>query len=912
MQKRARAFVLEWQDESSEHAEAQSWWNDFFEVFGVRRKGHAAFEWTATRASTGGLGSIDVFMPGVMLGEHKSLGKGGDIAVAQALDYLAGGDVSEAQMPRYVVTCDFAKINLRDLESDDPPLEFPIKELPKHVQKFAFLGGYEAPRRKAGAAEAVSIKAAREMAKLQQALYGDRDVDPDSHEAEDRAIFMTRLLFLLYADDVVGLWEPKAFERYIRNHTVPDGSDTGSALALLFQLLDTAVGKRSPNLPDDLACFPYVNGHIFEQRPDIPYFTSDMRSALLRAVAIDWSGISPAIFGSLFQGLSTREERRASGEHYTSETNILKLARPLFLDELEDRLQRSWSSTTELKKLRDHLGELRFLDPACGCGNFLIIAYREVANIEFRILARIRDLQTVENPGQGALDPTWDLKVTPDHFSGIETGWWPAKIAETAMFLTQHLVTQHLAQLGEPPSILPITRAVNIVHGNALRLDWSDVLPPSDTTYVYGNPPFLGHATRDAEQAEELRDAWGRDDISRLDYVTAWHAKTLAYLGDRPAAWAFVSTNSITQGDQVPRLFRPIFDAGWRIKFAHRTFAWGSEASGKAAVHCVIVGFARPETFAPRLFVYDHVNGPPRETTVARVNPYLADAPDVLVDARERPLSPQMPSVYFGAMPRDDGNLVVEPADYATVVADPIAAKYVRPYRGSQELLHGQERWCLWLTNLDPRDLATSPVLKTRIAAVRAFRAKSSAASTRQMAETPHLFGQRPPEHLVPYLCIPRVVSENYRRFPVARFGPEVITSDAAFTADDPDGFAFAIVSSAAFLAWQKAIGGRLKSDMRFGATLSWNNFPLPNIAETRRQAIIEAGAAVLMARTVHAGASLSDLYNAPAIPSNLLDAHKDLDRAVDAALGFRKSPTSDELLARLFDLYADMTGIHA
>lgn len=590
MRSRARKFVSDWQGEGRENSAAQTWWNEFFGIFGVERRQVATFERWATRASTGNKGRIDVFMPHVMIAEHKSLGKDEGAAHGQAMDYLQGGDIKREEFPRYIVSCDFGAIELHDLESDDQPLKFPLKDLPKHVQRFAFLGGYEAPRRAAPAGEAVSIKAAKQMARLQAALYptpvaGDGG-GADDHAEMQQAIFMTRLLFLLYADDVIGLWEVKDFDRYIRNHTVDDGSDTGPALQQLFQVLDTPRDKRSPNLPDDIDAFPYVNGSLFEERIDVPYFTRAMRAALLHAIEIDWSGISPAIFGSLFQGLSTREQRREAGEHYTTEKNILKTIRPLFLDELEERLQAAWTSKPELEKLRAHLGDLRFLDPACGCGNFLIVAYREVASIEFRIVKRLRELA---GDTRYTLDPTWDLRVTPDHFAGIEINWWPVKIAQTAMFLTEHLVTQHLAELGEPPSILPIVHSARILHANALRIDWNDAIPASDTTYVFGNPPFLGHATRDEAQAQELRDAWGREDISRLDYVTAWHAKALQYLEDRAAAWAFVSTNSITQGDQVPRLFRPILDAEWQIKFAHRTFAWDSEAGGKAAVHCVIV-----------------------------------------------------------------------------------------------------------------------------------------------------------------------------------------------------------------------------------------------------------------------------------------------------------------------------------
>jgi len=746
------------------------------------------------------------------------------------------------------------------------------------------------------------------MAKLQDALY-PRRVSPDDEDADkqemQRAVFMTRLLFLLYADDVVGLWEHKDLDRFIRRHTVEDGSDTGAALQTLFQVLDTAPSGRSPNLPDDLNAFPYVNGGIFEQRIDVPYFTRAMRAALLHAIEIDWSGISPAIFGSLFQGLSTRDERRAGGEHYTTEKNILKTIRPLFLDELEERLQVAWNSKTDLVKLRDHLGRLRFLDPACGCGNFLIVAYRDAASMEFRIMRRVREL---DGDAGYTLDPTWDLCVTPDHFAGIEISWWPAKIAETAMFLTEHMVTQQLAEIGDPPSILPIKHAAHIVHANALRADWNDAVAASDTTYVFGNPPFLGDSTRDKDQLADLQAAWGSIELSRLDFVTGWHAKALQYLEAAPRSrFAFVTTNSITQGDQVRLLFPPIFDGGWRIRFAHRTFAWESEASGKAAVHCVIVGFDRATSPPPRLFAYESPKAEPRETRAEQINPYLVDGPVVIVEKRGKPLSPGLPEVLYGSKPTDDGNFMVAAEDLDRFLQDPIAAKYLRPFVGAAELINGKERWCLWLRDAIPSDVRSSPLLRERVAKVDAFRKGSRAQSTREYPH-PHLFRQfGQPD--VDWVCIPRHFSARREFATVARFAPDVINSDANFSAEDPDGLLLGLISSSMFIAWQRAVGGRLKSDLRFASTITWNNFPLPHLSDNHRAAIIDAGRAVEAARAVHPGQSLADLYDPLAMPRNLRDAHGALDKVVDAAFGFRKKPADELRLARLFELYAQMTG---
>lgn len=907
MQSRARKFVADWQGETRENAEAQSWWNDFFDIFGVARREVASYERWAKRASTGRQGRIDVFMPSVMIAEHKSLGKDAGRGVSQAEDYLRGGDIGPHEYPRFVVSCDFERITLDDLESDDPAFWFKLKDLPKYVQRFAFLGGYVPPRRRQVEGEAVSVKAARSMSALHEVLLGDVDTDEDSHQAEQAAVFMTRILFLLYGDDAVGLWEPGSFEAYVKNSTSLDGSDVGPAIAYLFQILDTPPARRSATLSPLLSMFPYVNGGLFSARVDIPDFTAEMRQALLSACELDWAGISPAIFGSLFQGLTSREQRRANGEHYTTEPNILKVLRPLFLDEFEERLQLAWTSPTELNKLRSELGGYRYLDPACGCGNFLIVAYREMADIEYRIIARTRELS-----GQidYALDATWGLQVTPDQFGGIEINWWPAKIAETAMFLTQHRVTQRLGDIGEPPSILPIKQAASIVHQNALNVDWTEATAPGPrATYVFGNPPFIGQYSKSAEQTEDMKRAWGRYYDGYLDYVTAWHAKALGYLkGADKSRFGFVTTNSITQGQPVPALFGPIFKDGWRIRFAHRTFAWTSEATGKAAVHCVIVGFDKNADGPARLWKYETPKSEPAEVYSRSINPYLVDGPSVLVDKRSRPLSPHLSPVLYGSKPTDGGYLISEGDEAKELRSDPVAGKYMRPFVGARELINGGDRWCLWLESVSPQDLRDSDVLRERVDGVRRFRLESPKEATRSLALTPAVFAERR-QPTVPYLCIPSVVSEQRPYLTCGRFGPEVVTSNLAFTAPDIDGFLFGIISSATFMVWQRTVGGRLKSDLRFSNTIVWNNFPLTEMTELQRARVIAAGEDVLKAREEHPGRSLADLYHPLAMPQGLVAAHRNLDRTVDSIFGFRKTPTTFERQERLFDKFAQLTG---
>ena len=505
------------------------------------------------------------------------------------------------------------------------------------------------------------------------------------------------------------------------------------------------------------------------------------------------------------------------------------------------------------------------------------------------------------------------LKVNLDHFYGIEIDEWPARIAETAMFLIDRQCDLKLTQqLGWAPDRLPVQEQATIKVGNALTLDWSELLAPTANVIVAGNPPFLGHATRSEQQAQELRDAWGKDDISRLDYVTGWHARALRYFREHDGLWAFVTTNSITQGDPVPHLFGPIFDAGWRIKFAHRTFPWTSEAAGKAAVHCVIVGFVRGQQPQHRLFEHPEP-GRIVERSAASINAYLVDGPQVFIIKRTTPLSPGLPAATFGNMPRDDGNLIVEAGDYDDVASDSIALKYVRPFLGSEEVLRGKSRWCLWMTELDPSDLERSPLLAGRVAAVRAFRLRSSAASTRQMAHTPHLFGQRPGLHSRPYVIIPRVSSELRRFYAVRHVPANVIASDATFTAPDPTGYLFAIMSSSMFMAWQKAVGGRLKSDLRFSNTIVWNNLPLPAVDPSPRAKIIAAGEGVQVARDLQPDRSLAQLYASESMAAALVAAHDHLDELVDHAFGAKRTCASEAerqqvLFARYEELAAPLT----
>lgn len=756
-------------------------------------------------------------------------------------------------------------------------------------------------------------RASKLMVKLYSAIEKQY---PAGYNAEQRdheiSVSLARVLFLLFGDDTE-MWTTEQFQDFIKDHTARDGSDIGQRVNRLFEILNRAPTNRA-GWPPELTAFPYVNGGIFAEPINLPSLDQAFRDAVLEACEVDWSTISPAIFGSMFQSVRDAKTRRELGEHYTSEENIKKTLDPLFLDDLRAEFAACLGRDTDRKKLNslhtlwDRLGAIRFMDPACGCGNFIITAYKQLRLIELDVMFAIQEL---EGYSQLSFDPKLALKVSLENFYGIEIDEWPARIAETAMYLVDRQCDLQLAErFGEPPNRLPIERQANIKVGNALQLDWKSFCPPSENTIIAGNPPFLGDSTRTRAQLADLQTAWGGNKVlSRMDYVTGWHAKTLDYYGDIDSAWAFVTTNSISQGDGVPRLFGEIFERRWQIKFAHRTFAWSSEASGAAAVHCVIVGFTRNPDRLRGLYSYTNPAGAPVLERVPFINAYLLNGPNVLVEKRTKPLHVGLPQAPKGSEPAEGGWLLVDSAAYDEVAADPIARKYLRPFRGARELLWNEERWCLWLVDSTAEERSSSPILRDRIEEVRKARASSRSPIVQESAAYPHLFRIIKQPNTA-YVCIPRHVSESREIFPVAHFDPEVICGDANSLAKDPDGYLFALISSRMFLAWQKAVGGRLESRLRFGSTLTWNTFPLPEVSEAKRQQIIAAGEGVLAARALTPDLSLGELYAPGKTPEAVRTAHAALDREVDGAFGARKPIEAEERrLELLFASYQKLTG---
>lgn len=895
---RAIAFSKDWSAETSERAEAQSFWNAFFHVFGIERRRVATFEKQVAIARDGHKlkhGRIDGFWKGMLLIEHKSAGQSLDRAFAQAVDYFDG--VPERDLPRYVLVSDFMRLRLHDLDTG-AETEFDLRDLHKHIKRFGFIAGYQAQVIKPQ--DPVNIRAAEQMGKLHDALKAS------GYEGHPLEVLLVRLLFCLFADDT-GIFQPaQAFRAWVEERTAADGSDLGPQLAQLFQVLNTPEDKRSRALDEQVQAFPYVNGKLFTEALPLAAFTAAMRESLLDACAIDWSAISPAIFGALFQSIMDAKARRHLGAHYTSEENILKVIKPLFLDELWAEFHRIKGNRNRLFEFHKKLRTLNFLDPACGCGNFLVITYRELRLLELEVL------RAAYQDGQQLIDIHQRLAVDVDQFHGIEIEEFPAQIAQVALWLIDHQMNVLAGEeFGLYFARIPLKATPHIVHGNALRLDWEYVLPATRCSYVFGNPPFLGHQNRTREQAEDMTHVWGHEGrFGRLDFVTCWYRLTTNYLErNRSALAAFVSTNSVCQGEQVGILWSWLFARGIAIRFAHRTFRWSNEASGNAAVHCVIVGFGfEPGNFRT-IYEYESVDGEAHATNAVNINPYLVDAPNVIFPSRTQ--TPEgLPLLTKGSQPTDGGHLILTDAERTELTSrDPLAGNWLRPYVGAEELLHDGKRWCLWLKDISPHELRKSDHVMARVQAVREARLKSPTASVRDFAAYPTLFTQdRQPTRR--YLAIPAHTSENRLFIPLAFLLPTVIASNAMRICEDATEYHFGVLSSTMHNAWVRYTCGRLKSDYRYEPSV-YNNFPWPESPGDAPSAAIEAAAqAVLATRAQFPGSTLADLYDPLAMPPALLKAHQKLDAAVDAAYGRKGFKTDAERVAFLFELYQRYTSL--
>ena len=889
---RAFDFTKEWKDESREQAEAKSFWDDFFNVFGISRRRVATFEEPVKKLNDQ-YGFIDLFWKGTLLIEHKSRGKDLDKAYSQALDYFAG--LQEHELPKYVLVSDFERFRLYDLDEKSEH-EFHISEFPQHVKLFGFIAGYQ--KRSFKEEDPVNIRAAELMGRLHDQL---KDSGYSGHPLE---VYLVRLLFCLFADDT-GIFEKDTFKEFIELKTRQDGSDLGSNLAQYFQVLNTPVEKRLKTLDEHMNQFPYVNGTLFEEPLPIAAFDSKMRAILLQCCGLDWGKISPAIFGSLFQSVMNPQERRNLGAHYTSEKNILKLIKPLFLDELWAEFDKVKSNRKKLEEFHRKIAALKFLDPACGCGNFLVITYRELRLLE---LAVLRELY---KGGQQILDISSIIWVDVDQFYGIEIDEWPARIAEAAIWLMDHQMNMRISEeFGQYYARLPLRKSAKIVQANALRVDWQSVVPKAELNYILGNPPFVGSKFQDAAQRKDMEFIFdGVKNGKTLDFVTAWYLLSAKFIKGMTTKVAFVSTNSISQGEQVGVLWAELIQKqNMYIHFAHRTFKWSNEARGAAAVYCVIIGFAGYDILEKRLFEYEDIKGEPHELKVRHINPYLVDGINVFLQSRSKTIC-DVPDIGIGNKPIDDGNYLFTLEEKEEFIRkEPNSAKYFHPWMGAIEFLHGKKRWVLWLGNVSPNELKKMPLVMERIEAVRKYRQESKSKPTQEIAKTPTRFHvENMPKSN--YLLIPEVSSERRKYIPIGFIPPEIISSNLVKISSEASLYDFGILTSLMHMTWVNYTCGRLESRYRYSKDLVYNNYPWPESpspAQIKR--VEEKAQAVLDARAQFPDSSLADLYDPLTMPPQLVKAHQALDKAVD--LCYRPQPFTSETarIEYLFELYNKYT----
>ncbi|MBV5308347.1 DNA methyltransferase [Chromatium okenii] len=890
---RALKFSQEWATECAEDAEGKSFLDDFFRIFGVPRRRVASFEQRVNKAD-GRSGYIDLIWKGVLLIEQKSRGKDLSRAYAQAIDYFSG--LKDCDLPRYLLVCNFSHFRLYDLEAATRH-EFALAELHQNVHLFGFIAGYKTTAYQEQ--DPVNIRAAEAMGKLHNTMqtigYAGAEVE----------IYLMRLVFCLFAD-ATSIFEVNQFRDLIANRTAEDGHDLAQWLDHLFQVLNTPETQRLTTLDEQLAAFPYINGRLFEKRLNTAAFNEAMREQLLACCRLNWRDISPAIFGALFQSVKSKEQRRAAGEHYTSEQNILKLIRPLFLDALHTELTQIGKQKIKLFAFQQKLAALTFLDPACGCGNFLVVAYRELRLLELEVLKRLFGRTHDLAIGVGEFNVWCNVQ----QFYGIEVEEFPAQIAQTALWLTDHQMNMEVSKaLGVYYKRIPLKQTPVIHHGNALQVDWRELIEPSKLNFIFGNPPFVGKNYQTTQQKQDVVSVFcDVKSVGNLDYVTAWFRKATDYMVEnRQIKTAFVSTSSITQGEQVGVLWGDLLRRGIKIHFAHRTFQWTNEATGLAAVHCVIVGFALHDVEKKPLFNDD--NGKAKLVAeVSNINPYLIAAPDVVLTTRSKPLF-AAPSIMFGSMPNDGGFLLLSTQDKEELLRrEPRAENWIRKFLGSEEFINNQERYCLWLVEISPSELRTMPAVLERVNKVRAVRLSSKRPTTQALAKYPTLFSEiRQPQQS--YLLIPRVSSETRNYIPIGYVNSKVICGDANLMIVDATLYHFGVLSSVMHMAWTRAVAGRLESRYRYSAGIVYNNFPWPaNIAESQRNAIEAAAQKVLDARAKFPDQSFADLYDALAMPPLLKKAHQALDRVVDAAYSAQKLNHEQERVALLFGLYQQLT----
>lgn len=884
IREKAIQFSFAWKDASKERAEAQTFWNEFFDIFNVKRRRIAVYEKQVEKLN-GNKGSIDLFWPGTLLIEHKSKGKNLNEARIQAEEYCLG--LPQEEFPRYILICDFEKFHLLDLE-ENTEIKFQLHELEQNIHNFSFIIGQS--KYNFEDIEEVNIQAIKLISKIREKL------SEAIYEDDDLETFMAQLIFCFFSDDT-GIFQTKDhFTYYIQEKTKKDGSDLSMHLEKIFRVLDTPENERNANLDEDLAIFPYVNGKLFKKHVTVPDFNSSLRNDFIQCCLFNWGKISSDIFGALYQAMLKEERRDSSGIHYTSELNILKAIEPLFLDNLSDRFNEARGNVDKLHRVLRDIRETTILDPACGCGNFLIVSYRHLRLLEIEIHKELQNL--LRSNHKVLLDDGTYQGIDVDNLYGIEIEECAVAITQVAIWITDHQMNIRLSkEFGTQLKRIPLRKAPNIIIENALRMDWNKIIPVNKLKYIVGNPPFIGKQQRHQPQTEDMKMVFGTTKhILNLDYVTCWYKKSIDYIQNTKIEVAFVSTNSIVQGEQVGILFEELYKNGLKINFAHRTFKWSNDDQKHAQVFVVIIGFAIFHRLKKFIYSYEKLDSKFSKKEVNNINSYLVNSSEHIVKSRKTPASNKIPEMKFGSMPRDGGHFLFDKDEYIYFIKKyPSSKKFFKRFYSAREYLHGQERYCLWLENYSPGEVKSCHGVYEQIKKVKQCRLKSTNPSTKKMSYTPTKFGEiRQPKNS--YILIPRHTSELRRYIPLSYYKPTEIVGDSCIFLDNSDKYYFGILSSLMHMIWIKNICGRLKGDYRYSIKLVYNNFPFPiNVDEIQKNLVREKANTLIETRKKYENKdTLANLYDDNIMPPDLRKAHKALDKVVD--LCYRKKPFENEM----------------
>ena len=903
MRSRAVAFSEEWKDARYEKGESQPFYDDFFEIFGIKRRQVARYEESVKKLNNR-QGFIDLFWPGVLLAEQKSAGRDLDKAAEQAGEYFDA--LPDEEKPRYQLVCDFQNFHLLDRD-ERQKTSFTLAELSANLEAFKFMLGEDSAAYEKQ--KALSIDASRLMGRIHD------DLKKSGYKGKKLEIFLTRLTFCLFADNT-GIFEKRLFQNLIKR--LREGGDMGAWIGKIFETLDTPENDRTSALDEDLAKLPYVNGGLFEEQIKSTDIDSTISENLIYVANFKWNEISPAIFGSLFQSVMDETERREQGAHYTGEDDILKVIDSLFMDDLWrtfkkfKKIKTKASRDRELKVFHNQLADMTFFDPACGCGNFLVIAYRELRRLEIEVLELIH----TDSSGklQIKLDARELSKIDVHQFYGLELNDFAVHIARAALWMMDHFMNIELGnKFGQWIPRIPLEKSPTILCADALEMDWEELLSPEKCSFIFGNPPFVGAKTQSQFQREQVRKIANLGKTGgTLDYVCAWYIKAGHYIQGKTGI-GFVSTNSITQGEQVAQLWPILLETcDLEIAFAHQSFSWESEAPGKATVTVIIIGLEKKKDARKDkvLFFYEDTKGKPTAQPASAISPYLFDTsrsenPNVVVKETSRPLN-GLPKMMVGTQPIDNGRLIFNTAERDEFLKDePKAKRFMKPFIGGHEFLNSKKRYILDLTKTSPDILRKMPHVMKRLQEVTKFREKSKRKSTKAIANQPTQFNITAiPKS--PFLALPQTSSERREYIPIGFLAPPTIPSVKAYFIESATPADLALLSSAMHMAWMRTVTGRLESRYSYSIGVVYNTFPVPKGKDLSK--LERHGQAILDARTKHPKATLADLYDSTTMPPNLRKAHLANDRAVDRL--YSPKPFADDTarINHLFALYEKQT----